>query len=51
MKEASIVLKTTADTEIHTDLNAITDTACTKTVAGEEWLNNYLKILDDTLIN
>ena len=51
MKEASIVLKTTADTEIHTDLNAITDTACTKTVAGEEWLNNYLKTLDDTLIN
>ena len=42
---------TTADTEIQTDLNAIIDTACTKTVAGEEWLNNYFKNLDDTLIN
>ena len=42
---------TTADTEIQTDLNAIIDTACTKTVAGEEWLNNYLKNLDDTLTN
>ena len=42
---------TTDDTKMHTDLNAIIDTACTKAVAGEEWLNNYFKNLDDTLIN
>ena len=37
--------------KIQTDLNEIIDTACTKTVAGAEWLNNYLKNLDDTLNN
>ena len=42
---------TTDDTKIQTDLNAIIDTTCTKTIAGEEWLNNYLKNLDNTLIN
>ena len=49
--EEANVLMTTDDTKMHTDLNAIIDTACTKTVAGEEWLNNYFKNLDDTLIN
>ena len=42
---------TTDNTKIQTDLNAIIDTACTKTVTGEEWLHNYIKNLDDTLIN
>ena len=32
-------------------INKIKDTACTKTIAGEEWLHNYLRNLDDTLIN
>ena len=50
IEEANIVLMTTDDTKIQTDLNAIIDAACTKTVAGEEWLNNYLKNLD-TLIS
>ena len=36
IEEANIVLMTTDDTKIQTDLNAIIDTACTKTVAGEE---------------
>ena len=51
IEEARIVLMTTADTKIQTDLNAIIDTACAKTVAEEEWLNNYLQNLDDNLIN
>ena len=42
---------TTIDTKIQTDLNAIIDIACTKTIAGEKWLNKFLKNLDDTLIN
>ena len=36
IEEANIVLMTADDTKIQTDLNAIIDTACTKTVAGEE---------------
>ena len=51
IEEVNIVLMTTDNTKIQTDLNAIIDTACTKTVAGEEWLHNYIKNLDDTLIN
>ena len=51
IKEANIVLMTTADTKIQFDLNAIIGTACAKTVAGEEWLNNYFKNLGDTSIN
>ena len=51
IEETNIMLMTTADTKIQTDLNAIVDTGCTKTVAGEEWLNNYLKNLDDSLTN
>ena len=51
IEETNMVLMTTDVFKIQTDLNAIIDTACTKTVAGEEWLNNYLKNLDDTLIN
>ena len=51
IEEANTVLMTTADTKIQTDLNAIIDTASAKTVAEEEWLNNYLQNLDDTLIN
>ena len=51
IEEANIMLMTTADTKLQTDLNAIVDTGCTKTVAGEEWLNNYLKNLDDSLTN
>ena len=30
---------------------AVIDTACTKTVAGELWLQNYMKNLDDTSLN
>ena len=26
---------------------AVTDTACTRTVCGERWLDNYLKTLDE----
>ena len=33
------------------EVNAIIDTACTKTVAGEKWFHNYLKCLDDTALN
>ena len=51
IKEANIVLMTTADTKIQTDLNTIVDTTCAKTIAGEELLNNYLKNFDVTLIN
>ena len=51
IEEANIVLITTDDTKIQTNLNTIIDTACTKTIAGEEWLNKHLKNLDDTLIN
>ena len=51
IEETNIMLMTTADTKIQTDLNAIVDTGCTKTVAGEEWLNNYLKNLDDSITN
>ena len=29
----------------------VVGTACSKTVAGEQWLNNYMKILSDTLLN
>ena len=36
IEEANNVLFITADTKIQTDLNAIIDTACTKTVAREE---------------
>ena len=32
------------------ELNAITDIACTWTVAGQGWLQNYLKNLDDSLL-
>ena len=51
IEEPSIALMTTADSKIQTDLNAIIVTICTKTVPAEEWLNNHLKNLDDTLIN
>ena len=34
-----------------TEKPAVVDTACSKTVAGEQWLNNYMKILSDTLLN
>ena len=27
------------------------DTVCTKTVAGQLWLQNYMKNLDDTSLN
>ena len=30
---------------------AIIDTTCTKTVAGQFWLQNYMKNLDDTSLN
>ena len=30
---------------------AVIDTACTKTVAGQLWLQNYMKDLDDTSLN
>ena len=30
---------------------AVIDTACTKTVAGQLWLQNYMKSFDDTLLN
>ena len=33
------------------EVNAIIDTACTKTVSGENWFRNYLKLLDDTTMN
>ena len=31
--------------------SAVIDTACSKTVAGKEWFNNYTKMLDDTSLN
>ena len=33
------------------ELNAITDIACTWTVAGQGWLQNYFKNLDNSLLN
>ena len=33
------------------EVNAVIDTACTKTVSGENWFQNYLKCLDDTALN
>ena len=32
-------------------VKAVIDTACTKTVAGETWLENYMKNLGDTSLN
>ena len=32
-------------------VNAIIDTACTKTVFGKNWFHNFLKCLDDTALN
>ena len=34
-----------------TEKSAVVDTACPKTVAGEQWLNNYMTILSDTPLN
>ena len=34
-----------------TEKCAVVDTACSKTVAGEQWLNNCMNILSDTLLN
>ena len=51
IKESNIVIMTTDDTKMQTVLNTIIDIARTKTDAGKEWLNPYLKNLDDTLIN
>ena len=33
------------------EVNAIIDTACTKTVSGKNWFCNFLKCLDDTVLN
>ena len=33
------------------EVNAIIDTACTKTVSGKNWFHNFLKCLDDTALN
>ena len=30
---------------------AVIDTACTKTVVGQLWLQNYMENLDDTSLN
>ena len=51
--EVSIVLMTTENRESlkQNELNAIIDTACTRTAAGQGWLQNYLKNLDDSLLN
>ena len=32
-------------------VKSVIDTACTKTAAGETWLENYMKNLDDTSLN
>ena len=52
-EEVNIVLMTTENPEPlkQNELNAIIDTACTRTVAGQGWLQNYLKNLDDSLLN
>ena len=34
-----------------TEKSAVVDTVCSETVAGEQWLNNYMKILSDTPLN
>ena len=34
-----------------TEKSVVAHTACSKTVAGEQWLDNYMKILSDTLLN
>ena len=33
------------------EVNAIIDTACTKTVSGENWFHNFLKRLNDTALS
>ena len=52
-EEVNIVLMTTENPEPlkQNELNAIIDTACTRTVAGQGQLQNYLKNLDDSLLN
>ena len=34
-----------------TEKSAVVDTACSKIIAGEQWLNNYIRILSDTPLN
>ena len=51
--EVSIILMT-SEYEIlinEMEVNAIIDTACTKTVSGKNWFHNFLKCLDDTAFN
>ena len=52
-EEVSIILMT-SEYEIlinEMEVNAIIDTACTKTVSGKNWFHNFLKCLDDTAFN
>ena len=53
-EEVNIVLLTNNEYEIlisEMETNAIIDTACTKTVSGEKWFNNFISCLDDTALN
>ena len=52
-QEVNIVLMTTENSEPlkQNELNAIIDTACKRTVAGQGWLQNYLRNFDDSLLN
>ena len=52
-EEVTIVLMTTENPEPlkQNELNAIIDTTCTQTVAEQGWLQNYVKNLDDSLLN
>ena len=55
IEDVNFVLMTTQNPRKDFDEEMITkaviDTTCTKTVAGQFWLQNYMKNLDDTSLN
>ena len=57
MKKVSRMMLLTDDTMncaifvARTEKSAVVDTVCYKTVVGEQWLNSYMKILTDTLLD
>ena len=52
-EKVNIALMTTEKSEPlkQNESNAIIDITCTQTVAGQGWLQNYFKKLDDSLLN
>ena len=52
-EKVNIALMTTENPEPlkQNESHGIIDIACTQTVAGQGWLQNYFKKLDDSLLN